>query len=302
MAAKWALGTAQLGQPYGIANKAGKPPRKRAREILQTAVAAGVAYLDTAPVYGNSENIIGDYIRKQSSSSTIPSIVTKLPAVRLHPLDQTSIDDFVRQSVQSSIHRLHVPHIDVYLLHDPADLTSHGGNVISALSTIKEEGLVKRIGVSVYTPGEAETALRLGCLDAIQIPLNILDHRFLRTHLLKRLTLSGMVVFARSIYLQGLILMEPENVPRPLERAREPLRKLRLLARELDMTPAQLSLCFVRDLPGLDSMILGCETLEQLRQNLRVIRSPSLPEAVRRRIEHLFGDLPDAVINPVQWR
>ncbi|PTM58860.1 aldo/keto reductase [Desmospora activa] len=300
-AAKWALGTAQLGQSYGIANQTGKPSRKSAQEILETAVAAGATYLDTAPAYGDSEKIIGEYIQKQSSASRVPSIVTKLPPVP-PSADPQAIDQLVRQSALSSIRRLHVPHIDVYLLHHPADLTSHQENVISALATIQAEGLVKRIGVSVYTPEEAEAALTLDCLDAIQVPVNILDHRFLRADLLKRFASKGMAVFARSIYLQGLMLMEPEHVPPSLYTAREPLRKLRRLAKELNMTPARLSLCFVRDQPGVDCILIGCETIEQLRKNVQMIGSPSLPPEVIKTIEQMFRDLPDAVINPSQWR
>src|ERR1022692_2823175 len=103
-----ALGTAQLGQHYGIANRSGPPAPDEARSILRCARAANIDTLDTAMMYGNSERILG------SIGTGGLRIVTKLPPLGLQ---QPNVTAWVRQCVSESLQRLGVDSLHALLLH-----------------------------------------------------------------------------------------------------------------------------------------------------------------------------------------
>ena len=72
---KIVLGTAQFGMDYGITNSEGKVKDKEISNILKLAESKGINYLDTAPAYGDAENIIGKHLLKYKTFN----IISKLP-------------------------------------------------------------------------------------------------------------------------------------------------------------------------------------------------------------------------------
>jgi aryl-alcohol dehydrogenase-like predicted oxidoreductase len=301
---KLTMGTAQLGQIYGIANKTGKPNKKDSLDIINYAVSKGINSLDTAPGYGESESVIGEFINEQKTSrAKLPIIITKIPSVNLD-FDSTArnIYDYLKRQVMSSLYRLNVRSIDVYLLHNPDDMTSYKGEVVSSLIKLKHEGLIKQIGVSIYHPDEVKQVISLGCFDAVQIPINILDHRLINSGLLNELSKHEIDIYARSIYLQGLIFLDPNELPQNLQKAaREPLKKLRKLSLEIGLSPSELSMLFVRDIPEIKKIVIGCETKKQVKSNLKLITLPKLTDNIIKQIHFLFNDVPEEIVNPNMW-
>ncbi len=301
---KITLGTAQLGQIYGIANKTGKPNEKTALAILCYAVSNGINSLDTAPEYGESEIILGEYIREQRKLlKKIPEIITKISSVKLdHTSNSQSIFDYVEKQVMSSLNKLNIESIDVCLLHNPSDMTSYKGKVVSALAKLKQAGLIKKIGVSIYTLDEIKQFISFDCFDSVQLPVNIFDHRFISPSILNQLSKRKIEIYARSIYLQGLIFLDSSNLSSYLQKAKEPLEKLRKLAQATGLSHSELSFLFVRDIPEIKKIIIGCETKKQLQQNLKLIDLPSLTDDVLNEIYSLFKDVPEEIVNPTMWK
>ena len=301
---KSALGTAQLGQIYGIANQTGKPAQTDALRILEYAMSRGIDTIDTAPGYGESEDIIGRFIEERNQEVlNIPRIITKIPSQnQCNPVMSEDVNNNLFNSIKSSLKRLKLDAVDVCLLHDPADLTSFNGRVVSSLINIKREGLVKQIGVSVYSPEEVQKAIDLDCFDIVEVPINILDHRLIREGLLNQLSDLKIKVYARSVFLQGLLFFNPDNLPEELKMAKAPLEKLKLLSLDSGLKPHQLSLLFVRDLVGIDKVVIGCETLEQLKDNINIIDLPRLEEGLSKKIASYFSDISENIIDPTKWR
>jgi len=302
---KMTLGTAQLGVEYGIANKTGKPNLQSAYNILQLAVNEGINTFDTAPSYGDSEEIIGSFLASRyevcmSGKSIL--IITKIPKVQCI-CDQSfqAIYDQVKTSIIRSLKRFNLEQIPICLLHNASDIIEYDGKVTRSLIKLKEDRLVKMIGVSVYQPEEVREFLKIKEFDVIQIPINIFDHRLIKEGLLNKLTQRRIVIFARSVFLQGLFFLEPDNLSQHLQLAKEPLRLLRKLSSDLGMCIAELALTFVRDLPGITSVVLGIETLNQLKDNIRLFNSPPLYNEIKQRILGMFCYMPEEVINPSLW-
>lgn len=291
-----ALGTAQLGLDYGIANKSGKPPKEEALAILRYAHSMGVDYLDTAPEYGDSERIIGIFLKQHRHlKDKLPNIITKLP--KLSPL--TTVESIIRKKVETSLNNLEIDKLHVYLLHHPGDIESYHSSVLTTLLQLKKEGLIQKIGVSVYTPDDVKKVLEIDYFEAIQVPLNVLDHRLLSSGLLDKLANSNITVFARSVYLQGLILQKPENVP--ISAAVEPLKLLNQLCSSINISPEELSMRFVKGLPDVHRVIVGCETMEQLEKNIQLCQLPSLDTQIIEKIRSYFDTVPEEVIDPRKW-
>jgi aryl-alcohol dehydrogenase-like predicted oxidoreductase len=299
---KLTLGTAQLGMSYGIANFTGKPDHEKAREILKVAADHGVNCFDTALSYGDSENIIGSFLSSYRHFAELPVIVTKLPPVNLN--GRATFKDVyhhVREQAISSMKHLKIEKLPIYLLHRASDIEACDNLILESLLELQSKGIIGLLGVSVYAPEEVELALKVEAIRAIQIPINIFDHRLIKRGLLTQLSNKGFIVFARSVFLQGLFFISPENLPSGLELAKEPLTQVRELSREQGINVPALALTFVRDLSGVTSLVFGAETPGQVLENINLMNSPPLPLELRERITSMFSNLPLELINPSLW-
>lgn len=296
------LGTAQLGGNYGIANAEANLTVQSSRQLINYAVSAGIGYLDTAPGYGDSETIIGGCLG-DFNPKTRPAVVTKLPSVqRLGLKTEEERRSFVYSSVMSSLDRLKLAALDVCLLHDPLDMSAYKGGIIEILNELKQKQMIRRIGVSVYDPQEVETFLSLEGVDSIQIPVNLFDQRLIRNGMLNRLSEKGTEIFARSVYLQGLLLMDPEKLPDKLKQAEAPLNLLLKYCEDTGISIKELCFLFVRDLPGLTGIVVGCETVEQLEENLKWMSLPPLKQKIMKEAGGLFAELSLQIIDPRRWK
>jgi len=299
---KLALGTAQLGFDYGIANKTGKPSYQKSHEILKIAADNGVNCFDTAPSYGDSEKLIGSFLASYHHFSEPPLVVTKLSPINLDgQVTFKKVYSFVREQVTKSIEQTQVKRIPIYLLHRASDINAYDGLVTESLLRLRDEGRVGIFGVSVYSPEEVELALTIKAIGAIQVPVNIFDHRLIKTGLLNRLKDRSFIVFARSVFLQGLFFLDVKDLPPGLSLAREPLRQLQEFSHQQGMDIAELALRFVRDLPGITSIVIGAETRGQVLKNIDLMKSPPMTSGLREEIMSIFSNMPLELINPSLW-
>lgn len=293
------LGAAQLGMAYGIANRRGKMSEVDVFEFLDDVCRSGIDKIDTSPAYGDSEQLIGRFL-KQSGRKV--KLVTKLPALGFTASATTEqLLPRVRASLESSLKTLEATILEDYLIHSEGDFTLHGPALVEALLRCRQEGLTRRIGVSVYSPEAALKALDLG-MDSVQLPCNILDRRFDKTGFFQAADSRSMMVYVRSIYLQGLLMLPLEDVLGWLPAAEEALRQFRIFARDLDRPLAELAFVYMRDKKGIDSLVVGMESKEQLRTNLQLMEAPGLEADVLRSIDAQFASVPVQVLNPSLWK
>jgi aryl-alcohol dehydrogenase-like predicted oxidoreductase len=299
---KITLGTAQLGLEYGIANRTGKPDEANARAILDYAWNNGINSFDTAPAYGNSEEIIGRFIDSRLKSNPDIVVISKLPGIpEIESFSKDMLLDKVRNQVIQSLKSLKIKTIPFYLLHRPKELFTSKNILLECLLRVQKEGLIDKIGVSIYDPSEVEQALTYKELKAIQIPINVFDHRLIDSGLLARLEKKKFVVFARSVYLQGLFMLPIEGVPKHLERAKAPLSLLKDMAKRYELDVDALCFSFVRDLDGITSIVTGAEKIEQVARNCAILKQIALPGTLKKEIMETFCSIPEDIINPSKW-
>lgn len=284
---KLALGTAQFGMQYGVANHAGKPSEVEVKEILQIASSLGINTLDTAIAYGDCEERLGRI--------GVPNwqIISKLPALTGN---LTSVYDEVRAAVQDSLQRLRVDRIYGLLLHRPEQLLEKNGDTIyRALEQIKIDGLVHKLGISVYDPVSLEMILPSFSFDLVQTPFSPFDQRVILSGWASRLKSLEIELHVRSIFLQGLLLMRNDKRPNQFDRWSPLWNKWHEWLRDMNITALQACLGFVASFPQIDRILVGVENANQLLEIVEGIQRPAivLPD------EFCSSDL--GLINPANW-
>lgn len=286
------LGTVQLGMNYGIANQEGKPGREKSFAILDAAFGEGVSALDTARAYGDSEDVLGAYFARSPGRAESAFITTKLSSGLPPGTAAAEVERALLRSAETSLEKLGLPRVNCFLLHNAADM-AHGSLTARILRRLLRENYADMAGVSVYHPEEIGIMLKDDCYRAVQIPLNVFDQRFIRSGALEKLRRRDIHVFVRSVFFQGLLFLDPEKVADPdLLRCAVPhIRTLRRLSEEGGMDPAQFAVGFLRDLPGISSLVLGADNPEQVIRNAALFDGPPLPGALRRKAEEAFQEL-----------
>ena len=292
------LGTVQLGINYGISNAGGKPSREKAFEILDCAIKNGINSLDTAAAYGDSEETIGSWLAARNFEKK-PFIATKA-----HSLDFGSLDSLrksMRQQVESSKKNLGLEQLPLFMLHHFDEFLKAPDEMVTVMQELKASGDVAMTGASAYSFHDYNQLAATG-FDAVQIPLNIFDWTQIENGGLKALEQSGMIVFARSIYLQGLVFKKPEDIEMHMDFCREPLEKFCYLCEKYKLSPAQLSLSYALSLPEITSLVLGSETVQQVQQNVELAESAvQLTAAQLAEIRDCFLNIDSRVLNPSTW-
>lgn len=295
---KITLGTVQLGIPYGISNKVGQPSASDSRELLQLALDNGINTLDTARIYGNAEEVIGSF--EQSNQFTIVSKF-KLSDAALDNIDLALCE--ARESVRISCEKLKIKEIPVCLFHKNKEQQIEKVSEVlpQILNILKQEGWISEGGISIYSPAELHYINDWKTIRTVQVPMNIFDTRLLTQNLMHILIENDVKVFIRSIYLQGLILIDENEVPDHLSFAKAPLQQLKKIAASVNKEIKEISFSFVRDTPGVTSLVVGAETIGQLKENLALLSGPPLPPEIYSIILNSFKDLPEELITPALW-
>jgi len=288
------LGTVQLGLPYGIANTTGQPSYETARDIIACAVEGGVTVLDTAVRYGESEEVVGRAMAELGIADRMVVVSKVAPMGEFS--SARAVDEFLEEQVAGMLARLRLDCLPICMFH-LEDNACH----LDALAKFKERGLIRHLGVSIMTPDKAAEVIADGKAEAMQIPTNMLDQRFIRRGLLKSAGERDIAVFIRSVYLQGLIPMPEGDILPELADIIPVRRRLEGLAREAGITLTELAIRFVMGLDGVASVLTGVETLEQMRENLALVNRGPLPADLQAAIHATVPELADHLIVPRLW-
>lgn len=257
---KLALGTVQFGLPYGITNTAGQVTADEVTRILRRARELGLEVLDTAAAYGESERVLG----RCGPDAHAFRIYTKTLPAGGAGMDADAIRRVV-QGVRDSLCSLGVERLDGLLVHHAGDLLGAGGRDLhAALLELKAEGVIERLGVSVYSVDEAREATKRYHVDAMQLPLNVLDQSFVSSGELARLKQAGVEIHTRSAFLQGVLLAE--QLPPFLHTLAPGFARFKAVCAQAGMSQLEGSLAFLRQQGVIDHVVVGVVDAEQLEQ------------------------------------
>ena len=251
------LGTAQFGMKYGIANKKGKISSAEIFKILNYSKKSKIKYLDTAYSYNKSEKEIGSYFKKTSKKF---NLITKLSFN-----NKESIINQYENSLESLGYSP-----KIILAHSSKDYLNP--NFHKQIKILRKKYLIKHLGVSLYNIAELEKILKFKKPDYVQIPINLLDKRFLNKNILKKLKKNSIKIIGRSVFLQGLFFKKKNFVFKNFKNVQKNYTKINEIAKKEKMTLGELSLNWVIHLKEIDKIIIGIDSLSHLKQNIKIIK------------------------------
>lgn len=283
---KLVIGGAQFGMRYGIANTSGRIHENEVGAILDLANGNGIDTLDTAKAYGNSEEVIGNYLKKRPESSW--DIITKI----------SSAEKDIAAQINDSAEKL---------TRRPSTLLAHSAALYldaqfqKGLAGAKDRQVIKKTGVSLYGEDEINRVARaVPGTDVVQLPMNILDTRLHRRGLLARLRDRGIEIHIRSAFLQGLFYLPESVLKGRFADAAAPLKKLKSIAAKAGLTLAGLSLLWLTSLPEISKVIIGVDNKAQLKAHLETlgkqVDSAVFETALSVRYEN------ENILNPSRWQ
>ncbi|HAT1774453.1 TPA: aldo/keto reductase [Legionella pneumophila] len=274
---KLGIGTAQFGMDYGISNVRGQCSEDEIRKIIESAVTHGIQVIDTAVAYGSSEEVLGR-ILPQNTFDVITKISTN-------------------QTFQHSLKRLNRKKIYALLAHN-ADhlLDSEGEKLWKQMQKAKETDKVQKIGASVYNSNQIDQLLKKYPIDLIQVPINLLDQRLILSGHLDRLKDLQIEIHARSVFLQGLLLLKPEKLPVRFSSIQPLLKKLHQDCAQTNLTIIETALGFVQSLTQIDKVIVGFSSHNEF---LDLIRAAEIKLQSINFSQYAIND--NTILNPSCW-
>ena len=281
---KLCIGTVQFGLNYGIANKAGQVKRREIKRILEYAQKNSIKSIDTAKVYGHSEESIGFFLK---GSTRKLDITTKI----------NHLDIALSSQIEDSKNKLTVK---------PNTLLAHSANLFmdsnfqSEIQSIKDNYSLSSIGVSIYNEEDIYTVLKANIRpDVIQLPLNILDSSLYRKGLLKKLANEHIEIQVRSVFLQGLFYLSDSDLEESFKDVIPYLKKLKSIAADSGLTLSELSLLWLVSLKEVNKVIIGVDNVNQLKIHLDTLKknidSSVFKEALSIHYEN------ENILNPSLW-
>lgn len=287
---KLILGTVQFGLDYGINNSIGKPSEETVAEILDTAYSNNVRFLDTAEAYGDSQDVIGRYHKNSNNKF---DIITKYSS-SVKELPKNLIE-----RINKNLEKLNVDHLYGYMFHSFNDFENHFHQFKNDINYLKEQGIIKKFGVSVYTNEEVEELLKHTEVELIQIPFNLLDNSKKRASILQRAKEKGIEIHTRSVFLQGLFFKPLEQFPSKLAPLKKHLESITHLTNTHQIDMADIALNYACQKNYIDKVLIGVDNVDQLNENLSSINQP-IPEAVINNIDILDVENVE-LLNPSNW-
>lgn len=287
---KLILGTVQFGLNYGINNTKGKPSSENIKNILDTAYKNGIYLLDTAEAYGDSQEKIGEY---HLNSSNKFEIITKFSAtVKNLPFNIT-------ERIKKNIATLQVNNLYCYMFHSFKDFDSYFKSFHKDLSSLKKEGIIKKIGVSLYTNQEFEKVLKFDDIDLIQLPFNLLDNTTKRGEILSKAVKKGIEIHTRSVFLQGLFFKKTTDLSGNLKPLNKNFDKLHNLCSD-SYKMNDLALNYVHSQEKIDKVLIGVDTVDQLLDNLSSIKKEISSDTIEE-INNINVEQ-NELLNPSNWK
>jgi len=280
------LGTWQLGADWGDVSE------HQAREVLESSLAEGVTFYDTADVYGDgrSERILGSFVAEHADDGLV--VATKMGR-RSPQVPESYVAENFRAWIDRSRTNLRVDRLQLVQLHCPPSAVIDSDATFDALDELVEDGAIEAYGVSVETAAQALDALTRPHLASVQIILNAFRLKPL-DRVLPAAAVAGVAIIARVPLASGLLsgrydaatTFAPDD-HRTYNRdgsafdvgetfsgvdyetgvlaARE---FSELVARHVPgHTPAQAALAWVVQQPGVTTVIPGARNADQARAN-----------------------------------
>lgn len=282
------LGTVQFGLDYGINNNSGKPNHNEVKSIFDYAYNNNINFLDTAEAYGNSHEIIGNY---HKASDNKFQVTTKYCSARL------DLPKNISDRINHHLKILNVNNLYCYMFHNFDDFKNYFNLFKFELLELKNRGIIKKIGVSLHNNCDINDVLENKEINLIQLPYNLLDNKSKREKVFLKAKEKGIEIHTRSTFLQGLFFKDLDTIKGRLCVLKKYLLELKKLVNKNEIN--SLALSYVCSNANIDGVLLGVDTVSQLKNNLSCINDGKFKDIIEN-IDSI-NVKEENLLNPANW-
>lgn len=284
------LGTVQFGLDYGVSNQVGKVSAKEVESILDFAFENGINELDTAVAYGDSESILGKLVNGRFKVST------KLPKFDI--VDLKNVSEWTKSQIETSLERLRVNQIETLFLHDVSVLFSpYALELYEVIENYRSKGLIRQFGLSIYSYLDLEKIPSFVSYHRVQCPINVFDRSLETSGWMETLFLKEIEIQARSIFLQGILLMKKEFRPQYFSKWFSLFENWDKTVETYQISPALICILYIKSLKKVSNVVFGVESKNQLTEIIRHFGD----ERILQLSDALSSDDAD-LIYPFRWQ
>ena len=286
---KIALGAVQFGMDYGINSISGQVLPAEIKDILNYAYRQNIDLLDTAPAYGNSEQVLG---KCNSHEFKIVTKTRHFDCLEIGNREAQLLDSDFSQSLTD----LKKDRVYGVLFHNANDLLKHGSDkLFNRLNDFKQAGKIKKIGVSIYNHEQLQSIIDNFDIDLVQLPFNILDRRLVDSGMFRILQDRDVEIHARSVFLQGLLLMTEQSRPGKFKRWEALWKVWHEWLNDNQITALEATIRHAISIPEISKVLVGVDTVDQLKEI--VLASPGILPDIPPEMFTNDADL----LNPSNW-
>jgi aryl-alcohol dehydrogenase-like predicted oxidoreductase len=263
-------------------------------ELVKEAIKAGIVFFDTAPNYalGLSEEIIGLATVNQRSNVFIN---TKFGHHANDVIDFSP--HLIEPSIKQSLTRIQTTYLDSVIIHNPnIEILKGNTEHFQILESLKQQGLIRYLGVSIDTKEEFKTVLENQKVDIIEIMFNIFFQdvsqyfelaKQKHIHLIAKIPLDSGWLTGKYNEHSTFSGIRSRWSKEDIERRAFLIRKLKDIVKEDSLI--QIALAFVLSFDAISVVIPGIHSKEHLRSNLQALSYP-LSTKMKEALQQFYVD------------
>lgn len=292
------LGTVQFGMDYGVFNQK-KKDVEYCVNCLDYATQNGIMAIDTAKAYGIAEEVTGEFLRKKTIQRDKLFVSTKLLPNILDDYEEKDFRKVISENLKASLKTLNLDYVDAYFLH--SSRYAHRSDILDALTCVKEEGLAKSVGVSVYYPDEALACFDNSNVEYMQMPYSIFDHRMKESGIFDHSALNRCKIDTRTTFIKGLIRLDVNEIPEHLSKAKPILTKLDKICNETGYSRIELAIGYVKRQSRINHLVFGIRDMEQLKEDIAAFEK-TIDNQIFDDIDQTFSGIDADLVVPSLWK
>jgi aryl-alcohol dehydrogenase-like predicted oxidoreductase len=281
---KLAVGTVKFGTNYGLINKKKiyLNEIKKISKFINSKI-NNISLIDTAFSYGKSHKIIG------RTKLNKLKIVTKIRFLSKNKIN------YFNKNIDNLLKDLRVNKIYGLLFHDVKDAINK--SYLKLLLDLKKKKIIKKIGVSIYSPNDLKIILKLWKPDIVQVPFNIFDQRLVKSGYLDLLKKLKIEIHVRSCFLQGLLVNYDRNKKKfkKFQKWSDLLESWSGWCRNNNISKIEACLQFIKNYKKIDYLVVGFDNLKQLKEIIYILGKKEI------KITNKFYSSDLKLIDPRKW-
>ena len=270
------VGTVELGMKYGLYSNGEKaiPSQQKSIDLLLESFDNGINFLDTAPAYGNSEEIVGKAIQKWNKKIYL---ATKIENFSDKP-DKSELRKRIKLSITNSLRNLKVDQIDLLQIHSMNIKDDTYLYTLEILQKYLDKEIIGALGATVYEVEEAKAAIQSTLISAIQVQYNLLDQK-MADEVFSLANNNDIAILSRSTFLKGALTKRMSYLPSTLTELKKLVGKAKLFANEYSESLTSFALKFCISNEQINAVLIGIRNSDELNYALEVCNDEPLSKS-----------------------